>query len=132
MQQNAFALLTISGVVNWCSEASRMGNIDTQQVIFEAVNHHPPSASIPPHFITNVPGRYYGYFENEHKEQFLFVYDRETKSGALWLGDNNWETPTKVIKGDVPELTLSRTERMWLLACWLAATEFEQKPDAQG
>lgn len=94
----------------------------SDQIVFQALNHHAATLGIPPHIATDIPGRYCGYFENEHREQFVFVYDRSTM-GSLWLGDIGWETPITVIDGDAPTLILSNAERLWLAACWLAATE---------
>lgn len=97
------------------------------QVIFQAVNYHGGSSETPPFRTTSAPGRYYGYFENEHKEQFIFEYDYHTRTANLWVGDYSWEKPVKVIDGDAPELILSNTERLWLRACWEAALAFEEK-----
>ncbi len=95
------------------------------QVIFQAVNYHSRSSETPPFRNTSTPGRYFGYFENEHKEQFIFEYDYQTKTATLWVGDYNWGKPVKVVNGDAPELILSDIERLWLRACWKAATTFE-------
>lgn len=43
------------------------------------------------------------------------------------MGDYGWEKPVDVVDGDAPELILSAEERMWLQACWNAATTFAQK-----
>jgi hypothetical protein len=88
-------------------------------------------ATFPVHFLkvysnTSTPGRYFGYFENEHKEQFIFEYDHQSKTATLWVGDYSWEKPVKVVNGDAPELILSDIERLWLRACWKAATTFEK------
>lgn len=98
-----------------------------RQIVFEAVNHHPSELGVPPYARTDVKGRYCGYFENENKEQFVFMYEYEARRGSLWAGDNGWETPVEVIDGDVSGLALSKAERLWLTACWLAATEFAEK-----
>jgi hypothetical protein len=41
---------------------------------------------------------------------------------VLHLGDAGWETPHAVVDGDLPDLVLSETERLWLRAYWQAAT----------
>ncbi len=104
-----------------------MADEKAQQVIFQAVNYHGKSSATPPFRNTAAPGRYYGYFENEHKEQFIFEYDYQTKTGNLWAGDYSWDKPVRVIEGDAPELILSTIERIWLQACWQAATAFQEK-----
>lgn len=98
-----------------------------RQLIFEAFNRHGISEGLPPHINTDVQGSYYGYYENEYGEQFIFVYDRTAKRGSLWLGDNGWETPAIVVDGGAPSLILSKSESMWLYSCWLAATAVEDE-----
>ncbi len=66
--------------------------------------------------------RYLGYFENEHGEQAIFVYDRTRRAGTLLLGDTGWERPHAVVEGAVAGVVLGATERAWLTACWKAAT----------
>lgn len=99
-----------------------MANDKPRQLIFEAFNRHGITEGLPPHINTDVPGNYYGYYENEYGEQFIFVFDRATERGTLWLGDNGWETPEAVIDGHVPTIVLTKPELMWLLSCWLSAT----------
>jgi len=72
------------------------------EIVFQVKNRHRLSAGKPPFIDANAPGKYHGYFENEHGEQAVFVYDRETKTGTLWVGDAGWETPYKVIDGLAP------------------------------
>ena len=57
------------------------------EIIFLVKNKHAASVGKPPQIDRNTKGKYHGYFENEHGEQAIFVYDRETKSGILWFGD---------------------------------------------
>jgi hypothetical protein len=94
----------------------------SRQLIFEAFNRHGVTEGLPPHISTDVSGNYYGYYENEYGEQFIFVYERAGGKGTLWLGDNGWETPEPVIDGHAPNIVLSKPELMWLLSCWLSAT----------
>jgi hypothetical protein len=98
-----------------------------RQLLFWATNHHGASSGQPLHVDGDIPGKYCGYFQNEHGEQAIFIYDHQSHTGTLWAGDYNWEKPVSVVKGDAPELVLSGAERLWLQACWNAATAFEQK-----
>jgi len=41
---------------------------------------------------------------------------------SLYLGDAGWEMPHTVVDGAVPDLVLSEIERLWVRACWQAAT----------
>jgi hypothetical protein len=68
-------------------------------------------------------GRYYGYFENAFGEQWVFVYDMNAERGVLSGGDLGWDGERRVQDdGQVPGLILNELERMWLRACWSAAT----------
>ena len=90
--------------------------------VFEVGNKHAPSSGKPPRIDGSQPGRYYGYFENEYGEQAVFVYEYKTKVGMLWMGDAGWDSPTQVVDGDTPNMILNGTEKLWLQACWQAAT----------
>ncbi|SRR5258708_39464356 len=99
----------------------------SQVSIFVVPNNHSAECGIPPQIEANQLAQYYGYFENEHKEQFIFVYERHKKQGKLWVGDNGWEHPVSITDLEHPNVTLSKSERLWLQACWMAATVFEEK-----
>ena len=46
-----------------------------------------------------------------------------THSRAMvYVGDAGWAAPYTVVDGAVPDLVLSETERLWVHACWQAAT----------
>ena len=64
---------------------------------------------------------YRGYFENRFGEQAIFLYERDSGRGTLYLGDAGWEQPHAVHDGAVQGLVLSPLEQMWLQACWSAA-----------
>ena len=85
-------------------------------------NHHSAECGTPPHIDDVRAGQYLGYFENEYGEQAVFVYDRDSSQAILYLGDAGWQTPHAVVDGGVPDLVLSETERLWVRACWQAAT----------
>ena len=55
--------------------------------LFSVANHHVDSCGTPPQIDESTPNRYLGYFENEHGEQTIFIYDRTTKKGTLYMGD---------------------------------------------
>ncbi len=89
----------------------------TSEVVFTACNHHIDSG---PHVNTADWGRYRGYFEGDHGDQWIFVYDYKTKSATLTGGDVAWGV-YPVTDGEVPRLCLSKSEKTWLTACWWAA-----------
>lgn len=97
-----------------------------QQPLFVAVNRHVASCGEPPHVDAGGEGKYYGYFENEHGEQWVFVYDRESESGILQGGDAGWQQKFKVVGGVASGLILDGEESQWLSACWRAATAFKE------
>lgn len=94
----------------------------SEQPIFQVSNHHHISAGRPPHLDDTTPNQYRGYFENEYGEQAIFIYDRTTSCGKLYMGDNGWETPYEMRDGEIVGLILSPLEQSWLRLCWQAAT----------
>jgi hypothetical protein len=95
--------------------------------LFQVRNHHSATSGPPPHIDDLRPNQYLGYFENEHGEQAVFVYDRDSNQAVLYLGDAGWETQHAVVNGAAPDLILSETERLWLHACWQAATAHREE-----
>ena len=83
-------------------------------------NNHSPSCGDPP-ILNNSADCYVGYFENVHGEQWVFTYDRLTKTATLRGGESGWNTVYKVRDGEVPELVLNKNEIGWLRACWNSA-----------
>jgi hypothetical protein len=90
--------------------------------LFQVRNHHSAACGTPPHLDELFPNQYLGYFENQYGEQAVFVYDRDSNQAVLYLGDAGWETSHIVVDGAVPDLVLSESERLWVRACWQAAT----------
>ena len=101
------------------------GNPAAEQLVFTINNRHTAVCGTPPAIDGNVRGRYYGYFENEHGEQAIFVYEYGKEEGTLFLGDLNWEKPITVVDGHAPGVILTNEEGQWLLSCWKAATRFK-------
>ncbi len=91
------------------------------EIIFNVSNRHSAKMGTPPQIDGDVQNRYYGYFENELKEQALFVFDYETRTGTLWMGDAGWDKSFRVVDGKVPELVTSINESLWLRLCWETA-----------
>ncbi len=92
------------------------------QPLFQVTNHHGEACGVPPHIDEQTfPGVYRSYFENQHGEQAIFLYDSKQEHGTLYLGDAGWEHPYDVVDGKVLELVLSHPEQAWLLACWEAS-----------
>ena len=60
-------------------------------LVFAAHNNHSPQCGLPPR-VRNIdnPGLYHGYFENRFGEQFVFVFDRATKTSTVAGGDVGW------------------------------------------
>jgi hypothetical protein len=90
--------------------------------LFRVRNHHTASSGPPPYIDDLHANQYLGYFENQYGEQAVFVYDRDSNQGQLYLGDAGWETSHAVVDGAVPNLVLSANELLWIRACWQAAT----------
>jgi hypothetical protein len=90
--------------------------------LFSVRNHHSAECGSPPHIDDRSTSQYLGYFENQHGEQAVFVYDRDTRQAVVYVGDAGWDAPYGVVDGAVPGLVLAETERLWVRACWQAAT----------
>ena len=90
--------------------------------LFCVRNHHSADCGAPPCIDDHSPSQYLGYFENQHGEQAVFVYDRDSSQAMVYVGDAGWAAPYAVVDGAVPDLVLSETERLWVRACWQAAT----------
>lgn len=84
-------------------------------------NHHSVSCGGPPTIDDN-RATYLGYFVGKCGDQWVFTYNRRTKSGELRGGDAGWNQSYVVIDGMAPELILAADESAWLIACWGAAT----------
>ena len=84
-------------------------------------NKHTPTGSEALTIANEVEGKYFGYFENRHGEQWVFVYDRVAQTDALRGGDVGWDTVIPVREGQT-SIVLGPAEAKWLRACWKAAT----------
>ena len=73
--------------------------------IFAITRHHGASCGQPPRIDDAMPNQYCGYFENEHAEQAIFVYDRAKHRGLLYIVDAGWEHPHAVANGSAPDLS---------------------------
>jgi hypothetical protein len=89
--------------------------------VFAVRSKHGAESGTPPQISGDVPERYYGYFENQLREQLIFVYDYKTQKGTLWMGDLGWNEPKYVIDGKVLDLMMDRQESLWLQLCWNTA-----------
>jgi hypothetical protein len=97
--------------------AEKHGNL-----VITIKNIHAAACGEPPAATNGDAGRYHSYFEGLSGDQWLFVYDRETRKGTLYGGDIDWTTPLEVTNGSVRGLILDGCEAAWLQACWAAAT----------
>jgi len=70
--------------------------------------------------------KYLSYYENEHGEQWLFIYDKEIEKGVLRGGDVGWDSVYDVGDDGSVDLVLTLQERAWLLACFKTATSFKK------
>lgn len=89
---------------------------------FVIENKHSADCGIPPIITNEKSNKYFGYFENEFGEQWVFVYDPKTKKGELRGGDAGWDNVFEVINGKVFGLLLDASEQKWLEACWESVT----------
>ena len=63
-------------------------------LVFAAYNTHHERSGAPPRLRnTDHPRLYNGYFENRYGEQFVFTFDRATRTGTVSGGDLGWGDP---------------------------------------
>lgn len=101
-----------------------------EKTILTIYNNHSANCGEPPRLDNTDRSKYYGYFQNEYGEQWLFEYDHETGTGTLRGSDAGWEQNYEVVDGHAPGLILNASERKWLAACWDAAAPQRPKPEA--
>lgn len=82
------------------------------------------SADCGPPVTDNARDSYVGYFRSDCNDQLLFQYHRESGEATVRTGDAGWERKYVVKRGRAIGLVLGYQERMWLRACWEAATAF--------
>ena len=87
-------------------------------------NHHGAGCGDPPIVTGDDPATYTCYFENPHGEQWIFTYNRRSRTGELRGGDAGWNNCFAVEGETVAGLIMGREEAMWLAACWRAAKAF--------
>ena len=63
-------------------------------LVFAAYNAHTEHCGAPRLRNTANPDLYHGYFENRYGEQFVFTFDRATKTGTVSGGDLGWGIPS--------------------------------------
>ena len=92
-----------------------------EQAILTIYNRHTEACGPPPAVSNESPDVYVGYFENRYGEQWIFTYDRRTRTARLRGGDAHWAATHVVLDGEVDGLILGAEESTWLRACWEAA-----------
>lgn len=71
--------------------------------------------------------KYSSYFVNEYGEQAVYAYEHRTGEATLRMSDAGWETVYTIVEGEVDGLSLTKSERHWLQACWMATGAFVQR-----
>ena len=94
--------------------------------LLQIPNHHGEAGGSPPRIDGDAPGSYVGYFANEHGEQAIYTYEHATGRARLQLGDAGWEQVYAVQDGAAEGLVLTKAERVWLQACWMATGALRQ------
>jgi hypothetical protein len=81
-------------------------------------------------FLSPTPGRYVGFFVNQHGDQWLFLFDPQLGGGVLTGGDVAWDI-YPVGNGPVPVhgLVLNKEEKLWLQACWDSCAWLRGQPE---
>lgn len=96
-------------------------------------NKHVEECGEPPQFDQD-DYSYISYFENEHGEQALFLFDDDENQAEVYIADADWETPqiipARELDGMTPEKftaisrnLMAQEEKLWFKAC-LEAIQF--------
>ena len=91
-------------------------------------NHHTAACGEPPDVDGDAARTYVDYFANEYGEQAVYTYDHETGEATVRMGDAGWHDAYRVADGQAEGLVLTKTEAMWLRACWLATGALKDRP----
>ena len=95
-------------------------------------NHHVETSGEPPRVDGDAPGKYVGYFANEHGEQDIYIFDFESGEAILRMGDAGWQVAHRVVEGKVDGLLLTEAELAWLHACWMATGVMRRRRSGEG
>jgi hypothetical protein len=90
-------------------------------LVIACYNNHNNKCGDPPQFASDSDDKYFGYFQNEYDEQWIYIYKYDKDKAIIIGGDTGWDNSYSVINGKVPALTLSKEEQKWLKACWEAS-----------
>jgi hypothetical protein len=90
------------------------------------VNKHVEDCGKPPEFEFEEYD-YISYFENQHGEQSLFLYDKQSNKVFIYIADAEWERPqvlsgkslvnNKLTEGEDIGILPNSEELLWLKAC---------------
>jgi hypothetical protein len=83
-------------------------------------NIHTPDCGPPPSL--DAEGKYLGYFENIHGEQWVFIGDPQSGNAVIRSGDaGGWATEHQVSRQNpCPNLFLGDSEKLWIITCFMA------------
>jgi len=95
--------------------------------LFEVSKHHSTSGDKTPFIDGDALDKYSSYFVNEYGEQAVYAYEHRTGEATLRMSDAGWETVYTIVEGEVDGLSLTKSERHWLQACWMATGAFVQR-----
>jgi len=95
----------------------------SDKAFFIMGNKHAKSCGEPPFYDNGIGDCYYGYYENEHGEQWVFLHDWVSGKTELRGGDCAWGTVYNITENAiyldgkrVAPLT-ALTETLWLISC---------------
>jgi len=91
------------------------------------VNQHIEGCGEPPQFEID-EYTHVSYFENQHGEQSLFLFDDEEEEARIYIADASWENPQVIPSKELKNMTLEEfavisriilgpAEKKWLSAC---------------
>lgn len=110
-------IIDISMLVNLVSKHYNEYMEKMRDDVFTIENNHIDSSGKIPEI--DKKNKYIGYYENEHREQFFFIGDYETKKAVIRGGDFGWEKEIEIYLGMSKfDLIFSNSEIIWISSCF--------------
>ena len=100
----------------------------SESLIIEIHNGHIDDCGRPPAMTKRSTDNFYcSYFESSCGDQWLFIFNRTTRTGYFWGGDIEWKRyEVRDNRVQDTDLILGDDEYQWLKLCWKAATFGEE------
>ena len=120
-QNKNLSIIDVDMLVNLVSKHHQEFIDEMRDDIFTIENSHIKASGKIPRI--DKEGKYLGYYENEHREQFFFIGDHERKKAIIRGGDFGWEEEIEISLGMTKfDFIFSNSEIIWISSCFSTMT----------